>query len=1575
MSGITEKSTFISKAKSVPLESLNVLDIKPSDTVNLMDLLKKSKPDYSKYFATDLGTKMPGTTTKPPAKSEFSGSSLKDSTASTDGLPKMLSLKKPAPKPFTPSSDPGGTNEPVMVDGKPMILIRRPWVQPKMTEGKGGKRLDKDENIPFLLVPQEMPPEEVVESYILPDLYQRIEAIQERRRNSPFASTRYNLAERRDLFRLQHSYYMLRAFAQNPEFRAQLGNNIENLYEFIQEDMDLLNDMRKHEPEYFDMRPQLVPAMFKGYKAGASGDFIKDLTRELSELNGIDVSWDIREERLVPPAKDFRGRNIALAIPKLEAHTKAHGSMEGLVFSEADFSEVDLSTLNVRGADFSKAWGVVFRGTIDAESLSGVNLRYSPGYTPLGWKPGEKYVGPPIGAQFRDAKIVGDLRRMTLTGAHLHDVNLDEANLQGADFTGSRGVRFKGTLDPKRFEGSTLTDTHFDEAVIDGDFTPGTRLNGVFWSKTNLTKTNMQGRNLEGSVFEGSNASGVSFENAWLDEVVTDSANFSGARFQGASFQKAVMANTNLSGAVFNERTNFQDAQFVHCNLTNIQAKGVTMRGVILHGSVLHGAHMEGASLEEANLSNVQLDGRTNLHKANLTGAMLHGLRVTDSADNRTNLAKATLTGASLLDAQLGHADLSDANLEGANLQGANLSQAVLTGAKLDGAVYDDRTQFPGINNTDPAARAEFARRHNMVHINQLEMMHQAESTSAISGLMTEMYNRVRDQFDTVRYSKAMEKTGRTYTVEHRTPHAMSIQVDNISKEVEQLSRISQEGYTPDSRTRFNTQFHKLYGFNPGEPSEGFRNLVGHLNNLPINSQGEIRQEDLLAVFDNDDAINAFPEGSVMRETLSTIRQALQEGRDSASRRSMIAGLAAFVAVGIVAVATGGTGIALAGPVVSALASTASRAVNGRGDGTEFSGSELLRSFAVETVAGYVTLPLGAAGRSIGSLASRGGGYVLGRVGGRTIATFAANPTAQMAGRFLASTAGHAYNGSAFAFTHTTLDGLSRGESLSSSLSRGLHSMPEGAVAGILIGTPMQAGHRGLSRLLRRGSEPTPELSPAGEKPTAKLATETTPIMERFTLPKRSSAKYMEKFTGKDLTERLGVKEKMTPKAAEKMMDPSPENPVVTEKTLFKSKAKGTVPTERPIELHRSRTGSDSTITIELRDARGNTRPEVINSVAEAIGVSPENINIRVVRPHEAPHTTINARGQVEVVLPREGVGRVRLVELAHEMHHAQLVRQAQIGGPGSPAARRLESYQQVDNAYQRTWERAQHERNTTGRISEATQRDLDAARFAYENHPVELSARAAEYQALASVGRQGQPALNHADRLVAKANAMEQVMAADTPQAFEAALRQARDAGYSGPEITRIRSLRPDLTSTPTGGPRIPQNATGPEVATQLRGTLVEPRTYGGERLTNTFVVREGNNYHIIQPGTNPCTGQPHPVHTINASLVTASTPLQSHVNAYLGRIRPTSAQARTYLERRGYTLEATGETSHGQPIYRVLQNGRNTGRRISFDVGSGNNAGSHEGAIWKDVTRGTRSDQRVPVDHNLDPIEGYSL
>ena len=103
----------------------------------------------------------------------------------------------------------------------------------------------------------------------------------------------------------------------------------------------------------------------------------------------------------------------------------------------------------------------------------------------------------------------------------------------------------------------------------------------------------------------------------------------------------------------------------------------------------LTGAYLHGAKLTRADLFAAELP-RARLRLANLTWANLREAYLSRADLSWTDLAGANLREANLSMANLRGADLTWANMSMANLAGADFTRANLTGIDLRGAILDD---------------------------------------------------------------------------------------------------------------------------------------------------------------------------------------------------------------------------------------------------------------------------------------------------------------------------------------------------------------------------------------------------------------------------------------------------------------------------------------------------------------------------------------------------------------------------------------------------------------------------------------------------------------------------------------------------------------------------------------------------------------------------------------------------------------------------------------------------------------------------------------------------------------------
>lgn len=146
-------------------------------------------------------------------------------------------------------------------------------------------------------------------------------------------------------------------------------------------------------------------------------------------------------------------------------------------------------------------------------------------------------------------------------------------------------------------------------------------------------------------------------------------------------------------------------------NLTEANLVGATLDRVKLSNSALIKADLRGASLNLANLSHANLNGanltkvqleRANLIQSDLSNTNLSSANLHEANLNKANLADAILDGAILTNTSLGNTNLTGAILIGANLRGATLSKANLTKADLSGAdLYQVNLCGANLNKTD----------------------------------------------------------------------------------------------------------------------------------------------------------------------------------------------------------------------------------------------------------------------------------------------------------------------------------------------------------------------------------------------------------------------------------------------------------------------------------------------------------------------------------------------------------------------------------------------------------------------------------------------------------------------------------------------------------------------------------------------------------------------------------------------------------------------------------------------------------------------------------------------------------
>ena len=213
----------------------------------------------------------------------------------------------------------------------------------------------------------------------------------------------------------------------------------------------------------------------------------------------------------------------------------------------------------------------------------------------------------------------------------------------------------------------------------------GASLDGMDFSKQDLSNTSFFGANLEGANFSNSNLSNSDFRLANL---------------QNANFHNAVIDNINLERAKLNgsdfSNVDFTNTDLEYVNLTNVNLSGSDLSGLDLKYTVLMQADLSYAIISNSELSSASVDLYaylidTDIGHTDLSSSILVGIDFTRVKDK--NLDGTILTYASIAHANLNGMDLSGKDLTLTNFQGTNLS-----GVDFSDNVNLHGTDFGGTN-------------------------------------------------------------------------------------------------------------------------------------------------------------------------------------------------------------------------------------------------------------------------------------------------------------------------------------------------------------------------------------------------------------------------------------------------------------------------------------------------------------------------------------------------------------------------------------------------------------------------------------------------------------------------------------------------------------------------------------------------------------------------------------------------------------------------------------------------------------------------------------------------------------
>ena len=219
--------------------------------------------------------------------------------------------------------------------------------------------------------------------------------------------------------------------------------------------------------------------------------------------------------------------------------------------AQADLSGQPLDGYDLSGAELS---GAVLRGA----SLNNANLK---------------------GAQLTHA----DLSDASLRGADLRQTNLLLADLTDADLAGAdlretasesekalghlrRGPRFSGAnLQDARLDGAFCARSDFRNANLAGATLTQATLEGAELSNVNLAGLDLASADLTSANLAGADLSDCNLKDAAMSRADLSKATLTGADISGANLQSADLADTQVNGITYDQRTQFRGIRAATC--------------------------------------------------------------------------------------------------------------------------------------------------------------------------------------------------------------------------------------------------------------------------------------------------------------------------------------------------------------------------------------------------------------------------------------------------------------------------------------------------------------------------------------------------------------------------------------------------------------------------------------------------------------------------------------------------------------------------------------------------------------------------------------------------------------------------------------------------------------------------------------------------------------------------------------------------------------------------------------------------------------------------------------------------
>jgi uncharacterized protein YjbI with pentapeptide repeats len=285
-----------------------------------------------------------------------------------------------------------------------------------------------------------------------------------------------------------------------------------------------------------------------------------------------------------------------------------------------------------------------------------------------------------------------NLRGADLSDGWFERARFDGADLTGAKLDGS--VLAHCSIADAKLDDASAVRANFGNARISGTSMAGIDLTDAILEATKLTRVGVQRAKLTRARLQGITLADVDLGEITAEEMTLNEATISGLRMAGAKLERCLFIGLELNGADFQgialKRCAFLNCVARKIDFSKAKFDSVAF----VETCILSEAKFVEASLAACNLREMPLDGadftRATLDRADLSGSTLIRAVFYRASAIEARFVKADLTDASLLAANLMGASFMHAQINGADLRGANLFGADMARVRSDRRVRLD---------------------------------------------------------------------------------------------------------------------------------------------------------------------------------------------------------------------------------------------------------------------------------------------------------------------------------------------------------------------------------------------------------------------------------------------------------------------------------------------------------------------------------------------------------------------------------------------------------------------------------------------------------------------------------------------------------------------------------------------------------------------------------------------------------------------------------------------------------------------------------------------------------------------